>query len=359
MKTLLTLLISFFSFAATAQIPEPAMLWLHGYGGNSEVGANVSPQLDGGFIIALAANTNVGNIDSFCSLSGDKSVFMKFNSDASVLEWSKCYFQNFDDSGFGYMFATPDGGYILGGGGFAASHTILIHKEDAAGTILWSKTYGDSAEVLTESMMATQDGGYIVVGEVYYTNSDFPIHYGSSMDEDIAVIKVDSNGNKVWSEVIGGSSIDLPVSVIPAPGDGCYIVGTTLSNDHDCTGNHGGDDVYLVRLDYNGNIVWHNDIGGSGGDQGNYAATDGAGGVVIAGASNSPDGDRTHFPSYGCPVWALQVDSNNNILWNNCYGGGGQQLLPQCNMQSNRWKHLDSCGIYSDRRTGGHSVWTG
>jgi len=323
MKTLLTLLISFFSFAATAQIPEPAMLWLHGYGGNSEVITNVSPQLDGGFIINIGATSNA-DLDSLCTLSGDINVFMKYNADASVLEWSKCYHSSFSDSGFIYMFTTPDGGYILGGVGNEASHTLLIHKEDATGTILWSKSYGDSAEVLMESMMATNDGGYIMVGEFYYTNTDFPIHYGSSMDEDIAVIKVDSNGNKVWSKVIGGSSIDLPVSVMLGPGDGCYIAGTTLSNDYDCTGNHGGDDVYLVRLDNNGNIVWHNDIGGSGGDQGNYAYPDGVGGVVIAGASNSPDGDRTHFPSYGCPVWAMQVDSNSNILWNNCYGGGGQ-----------------------------------
>jgi len=177
-------------------------------------------------------------------------------------------------------------------------------------------------------MIATKDGGYIMVGEISYTDTDFTIHYGSWADPDIAVLKVDSNGNKVWSKVIGGSLGANGTTIISAPGNGCYIVGTTSSNDYDCTGNHGGDDVYVVRLDSNGNIVWHDDIGGSGGDQGNYAFTDDKGGVIIAGASNSLDGDRTVFPSYGCPVWALEVDSNKHIIWNNCFGGGGSNCYP-------------------------------
>jgi len=329
MKPFFTFLFIVLAFSVTAQIPEPAMLWLRGYGGNgfNNVGTFVTTTNDGGFIVGIGTNAipGSGNIDSFCSssLSGDREIYLKYNADASILEWSKCFING------GFIFPVSNNDFIYGTNTDPATGwAFVIGREDSNGTIIWSKTYGDSADAILYCMLATNDGGYIMVGETNYTDSDFPIHYGTWTDADIAVIKVDSNGNKVWSKVIGGSSEDDVVSVIAAPDDGCYIVGTTLSNDHDCTGNHGGDDVYLVRLDKNGNIVWHNDIGGSGGDQGNYAATDGSGGVVIAGASNSPDGDRTHFPSYGCPVWVLQVDSNNNILWNNCYGGGGSNCYP-------------------------------
>ncbi len=326
MKKLFVFFVLILSSSAYAQIPEPAMLWLKSYGGNSNIASLVTPQLDGGFIICLGAGTSSGNIDSFCSLTGIRSIFLEFNSDASILDWTKCYEQN--DSSFSCMFSTIDGDYVLGGLSNGTTYEFLIHKETATGIVLWSKTYGDSASAILKSMIATNDGGYIMCGQTSYTNSDFPVHYGSWMDEDIAVIKVDSNGNKVWSEVIGGTLGINFSSLVAGPENGCYIVGTTFSDDYDCIGNHGGDDVYLVRLDGNGNILWHDDIGGSGGDQGNCAVADGKGGVIIAGASNSLNGDRTVFPSFGCPIWALEVDSNEHILWDNCYGGGGNDCWP-------------------------------
>jgi len=328
MKIFFTLLISIFSLAAIAQVPEPAMLWLKGYSGNSNIAPLVSPQLDGGFVIAMGANISGGNIDSFCSLVGDRGIFLKYNSDASILEWTKCYFQNFGDSSLGYIDSTKDGNYILGGNGFSDTHHFLIHKEDAAGTILWSKSYGDSAEAVLYNMMATSDGGYILLGEVYYTNVDFPIHYGSSMNANFSVLKIDSSGNKVWSKVIGGTGDQIASSVVSAPNGGCYIVGTTTSNDYDCTGNHGNSDAYLARLDSNGNILWHNDLGGSGYDAGGgtYAYADRKGGIIIATSSGSNDGDVSHqIDIGGHDIWLIEVDSNNAILWNNCYGGGGYE----------------------------------
>ena len=326
MKKLLLIFIVFCAIDTFGQVPEPRMLSLMGYGGNgySEVEPNVTKTNDGGFIINIATNViaGTGNIDSFCTgiSTGDKAVFLKYNSDASTLEWSKC------SSDGGYIFPQTDTFFVFGGmtTAVASGWAFKIIKEGASGTVLWNKTYGgEAASARLFGMIAIQDGGYIMVGETNYSDTDFTTHYGSWMDDDIAIIKVDSNGNKVWSKVIGGSAEDAATSIVTAPGNGCYVLGTTLSSDYDCTGNHGGDDIYLVRFDKDGNILWHKDIGGSGGENASSAFADGKGGVIIAGASNSLDGDRTHFPSFGCPIWALEVDSNKNILWDNCYGGGG------------------------------------
>ena len=304
---------------------EPAMHWLRSFSGNSEVLPNVTKQLDGGFIVGIESTSNSCNIDSLYSApNADETIFLKYNSDASILEWHKCY----NSSIYGYMFSTANDDYVFGGIGSGSTHYFCIHKEDTSGSVMWSKSYGDGAEALLSGIIATADGGYIMTGTTYYTSVDFPVHYGSWMDEDIAVIKVDSNGNKMWSRVIGGSLPDIPGSIVNAPGDGCYIIGTTLSNDHDFTSNNGGDDAFLIRIDNNGNILWIDCIGGSGGDQANCGVANGSGGVLITGASNSLDGDRTVFPPYGCPIWALEVDSNRNLLWNNCYGGGGLNCYP-------------------------------
>jgi Secretion system C-terminal sorting domain len=303
---------------------EPELLWLKGYGGNgyNEVSSNVSQTQDGGFIVCIGSNsvTGTGNIDSLCVMSGNRQIFLKYNSDASLLEWTKC---SKDGS---YIYSKSDGGFVFGGVTTAvpAGWAFKILRKDAADVVLWSKTYGgQAASARLFGMISISDGGYIMLGETNYTDTDFTIHYGSSLDDDIAVLKIDSNGNKIWSQVIGGSLEDAAIAIVPAPDNGCYIVGTTFSVDHDCVGNNGGDDIFLTRLDKDGNIIWRRLIGGSSGEKANAATSDGNGGIIVVGASNSTDGDRTHFPIFGCPIWALEVDSNKNILWNNCYGGGG------------------------------------
>jgi hypothetical protein len=286
------------------------------------VETNVSKTSDGGFVIGIRTNSTpgTGNIDSFCtsSLSGDRALYLKYNSDASILEWSKCSLKN------GFMYPQSDGSFIFGTEtSISGMWSFDISKENAAGSVLWNKTYGDTASARLRGMIATSDGGFIMMGLISSSDTNFTVHYGSFTDDDIAVIKVDSAGNKVWARVLGGSAEDAAVALISAPGDGCYVVGTTLSTDHDFSVNHGGDDAFLVRLDKNGTIVWRKCIGGSAGDEADCASSNGKGGAIIGGASNSLDGDRTHFPSFGCPVWAFEIDSNSNIVWNNCFGGGG------------------------------------
>ncbi len=151
---------------------------------------------------------------------------------------------------------------------------FLIHKENSIGTVIWSKSFGDGADAILRSMTATDDGNYIMLGEINDTDDDFTIHYGSSGNADIAVIKIDSEGNKLWSKVLGGTGYQWAACVVPAFGGGCFVIGTTNSNDYDCSGNHGGNsgsnDAYLAKLDGNGNLIWHKDLGGIGIDGGKY-----------------------------------------------------------------------------------------
>jgi len=326
MKALCTLLLSLISCSVIAQVGGPALLWLSGYGGDKDdqVGAPVTKTQDGGFIIVFDSNSDsaTGDIDSFCNISGGRTIFLKYNADASILEWSKCY--GYDgDTGLAYMFPTNNGGTVLGGQYTSAEGWgFYICKQDAMGNIVWSHGYSKGMGPLLGNMVATDDGGYLMSGQCYYVDTNTTTHYGSSMSADIWILKLDSLGNKVWSRVIGGSEQENVFSIILAPDGGCYIAGTTQSSDYDCTGYHGGgQDLYLARLDSNGNLLWHRDLGGSGLD-GNWGwgTSDGNGGVLIACGSTSTDGDEHHHIG-GYDYWALDVDSNSNILWENCYGG--------------------------------------
>lgn len=330
MKNSITLLLVTFSFFSVAQVHQPNLLSLKVIGGNGgdQVHTQVIGTIDGGFIISLGSTSTTGSIDSFCSVTYGRTIFQKYNADASVLEWSKCYYSNFNDSGFINIFPVADGGYVLGGGGNGATHKFLIRKENAAGIGVWSKSYGDGSEILIRSMTATDDGGYVMFANFYYPSIDFPVHYGGFGNLNLAVIKVDSNGNKLWCKTIGGTGIETANCVIAASIGGCYIVGTTSSNDYDCIGNHGGADIYLARLDGSGNILWHHDLGGSGGDNGAYGYPDGKGGIIVAGSTNSDDGEVSNHINTGGGnnIWVVNVDSSNHIVWDNCYGGASVEF---------------------------------
>ncbi len=326
MKKFLGFIFLLCSFSALAQVPEPAMLWMKGYGGNGvdQVGAAVVKTADSGFIIQISSTSDSGNgnLDSFCYLSGDRSIFLKFNAEGTDIDWSLC------TANGNYLFPISSGNYILGGLSDASGWAFKVIKLDNSGAILWRKTFGNGGNAILRSMIATNDGAFLMMGEVNYIDTDILIHYGSWMDADLWVLKVDSNGNKIWSIVLGGTYNETGVTLVQAPNNGCYVVGSTQSNDHDCTGYHGGGgDGYLARLDSNGKVIWHKDLGGSGQD-GVYgwAISDGKGGVIITSGSNSADGDVHHHVYNGFNYWVLDVDSSGNILWENCFGGGGREL---------------------------------
>jgi len=334
MKKFPLLFFILFFFACTTYAQEPALQWLKGYGGNGSdgMGVAVTKTNDGGFIIGIATNSahGIGNIDTFsyCTTTGNySSSFIKYNSDASSIEWVKCYDVD-NDSSFGYLFPALDGGAVLGGEFNSDSgEGFLILKEDVIGNILWERSYSKGLSGLLKDMIATADGGYLMVGDVYYTDTNFTVHGSGSLLADIGIIKLDSIGNKVWSKAVGGTQDDFCKKVVEVS-DGYYVLGSTSSNDSDCTGNHGGYDTYLVKLEKNGDILWHRDLGGTGEDGGDYAVDNGNGGVIIAGATNSQDGDITHPISLNDMYWAIDVDSNHNIIWDNCYGGGGGYCFP-------------------------------
>ena len=118
--------------------------------------------------------------------------------------------------------------------------------------------------------------------------------------------------------------------IVEAQNGDLFIGSETLSNDGDVSFNHGNDnsDAWLVRLSPDGNIIWEKSYGGSGGEdiRGIIATDDG--GCIITGGSSSWDGD---FPPVNgqVDVYVAKIDVDGNIVWANTYGGslldGGQK----------------------------------
>ena len=126
--------------------------------------------------------------------------------------------------------------------------------------IQWQRCYGGSGLESQPSLIATADGGYIMSGFSFSTNGDLTGNYGL---EDVWIVKLDAARNIQWQKNYGGSSIDQAYDIAQTPDGGYVFAGMTVSNDGDVSGNHGFQDLWVVRLDAAGAIQWQRCYGGS------------------------------------------------------------------------------------------------
>jgi len=213
---------------------------------------------------------------------------------SSTLEWSKTFGGSKNDVGESVQI-TSDGGYIIVGYTYsfgAGESDVYLIKTDSEGNMLWNKTYGGPKCDAGRSVQETSDGGYIIAG---YTH------------EDVYLIKTDSEGNLLWNTTYGGPNSDEGQFVQITSDGGYIIVGSTKSFRVDA-------DVYLIKTDREGNMLWNKTYGGSDEDRGKSVQVTGDGGFIIVGSTKS-------FGSGKSDVYLIKTDSEGNMLWSRTYGG--------------------------------------
>ncbi len=125
---------------------------------------------------------------------------------------------------------------------------LWILKLDQDGNVSWEKTYeGNNDNVF--SIQQTTDGGYVAACKTYAFGID-----GS----DIWILKLDKDGNVSWSKIFGGSEFDFPRS-IQQTSDGGYIVAGNLQ----LSGATADNDLFVLKLNSNGTIAWQKTFTGA------------------------------------------------------------------------------------------------
>ncbi len=208
-----------------------------------------------------------------------------------------------------------------------------VTRLDANGSILWSKTYGGSADDRGEAIKTTNDGGFIITG------------YSRSADEDVSsnngfydqwIVKLDASGNIQWEKSIGYSGSDQAFDIIQT-NDGGYL--TTGFLDITASGGqgnfgrstsigafenpeHGVGEFWCHKLDANGTIIWSRYFGGTNNDR-SYAVLETSNHhFILAGSSESTDFDITNSKgSYD--FWVVKLAPNGDMIWQQSYGGSG------------------------------------
>jgi PKD repeat protein len=275
--------------------------WQKSLGGSWGDGAYSVQQIsDGGYIVAGSTESNDGDV---IGNHGNSDFWvMKLDKDGKIV-WQKCIGGSGDDWAYSVQ-QTSDGGYIVAGesgkiGGDVTENNgetdWWIVKLDSSGGIEWQKSIGGSDYDYANSIQQTSDGGYIVTG-----------NYDNGQDSDSLIVKLDKDGMLKWQKFLGGSGYDDARSIQQTSDGGYIVAGSTSLDDAEVTGDYG--DCWVAKLDENGNIIWEKSLGGSGSDLANSIQQTSDFGYIIAGFTESNDGDviGNHGSS---DFWVVKINS--------------------------------------------------
>lgn len=121
----------------------------------------------------------------------------------------------------------------------------MVLKLTPAGELEWQRTLGGSETEIATAVELTNDGGIILLANSYSDNGDLSGNYG---DLDCWVVRLDASANILWQKSIGGTADDQGVSIFQTVDGGFIFGGGSTSNDNDVSGNHGGADLWVVKL---------------------------------------------------------------------------------------------------------------
>jgi hypothetical protein len=274
-------------------------LWTKNYGSfGHHVGNFVQQTSDSGYIIAGGVTHFDNNVNAY---------LIKTDINGNLL-WEKSIGGTQYDEG-NCVRETTDGGYIIAGYtrsfGAGISDVYLI-KTDANGVIDWTRTYGGQLWEQGNSVQETTDRGFIIVG--YKTISTSP--YGA--DSDVYLIKTDANGDTLWTRLYGvqeGEYRDEGWSVQQTT-DGGYIISGETWRPGALSWQI---DFYLIKTDAIGYTIWTKTFDGfESTDVGRSVQQTLDGGYIIAGYTN--DYPLNH------DVFLVKTNTNGDIVWTKSLG---------------------------------------
>jgi hypothetical protein len=165
--------------------------------------------------------------------------------------------------------------------------------------VTFAKTYGGSSDDYARFVQQTSDGGYIVAGTTY--------SFGAG-EWDIFLIKTDAKGNIQWAKAYGGKGSEQASSVQQTSDGGYIVAGYTTSF------GAGKGDVFLIKTDANGNIIWAKTYGGKGDNSVSSVQQTSDGGYIVVGTTGSFRGGDTD-------IFLIKTDAKGNIQWAKTYKG--------------------------------------
>jgi hypothetical protein len=201
-----------------------------------------------------------------------------------------------------------------------------IAKIDPNGNTLWIKNSGGAGvNSFRNSICTDPNGNAIITGNFYGTTITFGSYTLASANastEDLYVVKYDPSGNVLWAKQAGGNSNDLSYSVTSDLNGNVYLTGyfrspTIVFGSYTLT-NSGLANVFIVKYDPSGNVIWAKSAGDLGFDVGSAVTTDSNGNVYLSGQFSSSTitfGSTVLLQTGANNMFLVKYDSSGNVLW--------------------------------------------
>ncbi|MCF6331693.1 MAG: T9SS type A sorting domain-containing protein [Draconibacterium sp.] len=226
-------------------------------------------------------------------------------------KWKKFYGGEKNDLGHKFII-TKDNGFAMVGFNRSVDDfgDVYLVKANNDGEMVWENHFGGRYVDHGFDVIENEKGEFIVVGTLggFYnpTSTDYLNH-----DADVFIIKTNSLGEEIWLKTFGGASHDWAKEIIAAPGGGYYVCGSTQSE------GAGSFDFFLMKIDDNGNKLWSKTYGGTDFDYGETMRISKDQKLYILGSSAS------YSDNYKPDHLLIKTDLEGEIIWSNTFGGNG------------------------------------
>ncbi|MGC8956060.1 MAG: hypothetical protein ACP5JS_08270 [Fervidobacterium sp.] len=293
-------------------------------GTRSDTGKKLIKVSDGGYVVI--GNTQSQEVKGFM---GESDIIVaKLDKELNV-EWTKIIGGNGWDEGTDII-ETSDGylvvGYtlsaVIGDNQNKGGWDYLIAKLDKQGNIVWTKLYGGTGNDLAYKVIQDSEGNFVVVGTTNSVNGDTGGNIGTW---DSWIVKLDKDGNLLASKTFGGLDRDKAVDILEC-NDGYIIANVTYSLEGNIPYNHGSSDIWLFKVSKDlRSIIINKAYGGSDQDEVARIIKTQDGNLLLVGYTTSVDGDVQKNAGYW-DMWVVKINMSGDIIWQKTYGGSEEDI---------------------------------
>jgi len=304
------------------------MSWIRIYGGSENEGAGPACQLpDGGYAVLASTQSSNGNVTGF---HGGYDYWLLRLDDSGNLLWENCY-GGPGDEGASSLALTPDGGFIMLGTTNDTGGEVTLHygdelsydwwvvKTDSLGNLQWQKTLGGTGQETAQGTILSIDSAYYLISSSTSTDhncTDTCWHANVNTGYDYYLLKLDGSGNVLWDSSYGGSNDeDEAYAIFDTRDSTIVITGSTASDNYMVTGYVGEGDMWVVKVNKNGTLLWQKTLGSS------SEETAGTGICVAPEGGYMAYGNMRNITTSIEDFWLFNLDSAANIITNKTFGG--------------------------------------
>jgi hypothetical protein len=193
-----------------------------------------------------------------------------------------------------------------------------VIKLDGNGNLQWQKVFGGDSYDTANSVQQTKDGGYIVAG---YSRSNFnnkkKEYLLDGFNDDNWILKLDPNGNLQWQKLFGGEGLDHAQSIQQTNDNGFILVG---SSNKSILTSLSDFNFSIIKLNETGEVQWEKSLGGTNDEYAYSVQQTKDGGYIVAGTTKSIDGDVTNVPGGGTDIWVVKLNNIGTVVWQKVFG---------------------------------------